>query len=315
MSTAADAVTDPFPPAFPIIDAHQHFWDLTRNYHPWLRDEPPIPFRYGDYQALKCNYLPDDYRADSQAHTIVGTVYMEAEWNPADPLGETRWLEQLQAASGLPTVAVAQAWLDRDDVAAVLAAQAQSPLVRGIRHKPAVAASAAEIQPGAPGSMSDPRWRAGYALLQEHGLSFDLQAPYWHLYEAAELAAEFPKITMIINHTGLPAERNPVALNQWRSALRAVAELPNTALKISGLGVPGKPWRLTDNHDVILDAIALFGVERCMFASNFPVDSLCGSFDTIFSGFKQAVADFDPAEQQLLFHDNAVRIYRLDEEE
>ena len=296
-----------------IIDAHQHFWDLERNYHPWLRDEPMIPFRYGDYRALKRNYLPDDYRADSQNHTIAGTVYMEAEWNPADPLGETRWIEQLHAETGLPTAMVTQAWLDRDDVADVLAAQSQSPLVRGIRHKPKAAASAAEVRAGAAGSMSDPRWRAGYALLEEYGLSFDLQTSYWHLYEAAELAGDFPKIPMIINHTGLPADRSAAGLNNWRSALRAVAEQPNTALKISGLGLPGKPWRLSDNQDIILDAIALFGVERCLFASNFPVDGLCGDFDTIINGYKQAVADFEPAEQRLLFHDNAVRIYRLDE--
>jgi len=297
--------------AFPIIDAHQHFWDLGRNYHPWLRDEPMIPFRYGDYSALKRNYLPQDYLADSQSHDIVGTVYMEAEWNPKDPLGETRWIEELHAASGLPSAMVAQAWLDRDDVAEILAAQAASALVCGIRHKPAAAASAAEVQVGAPGSMSDPRWRAGYALLAEHDLSFDLQVPYWHLYEAAELAADFPKITLIVNHTGLPADRSVAGLNGWRNALKAVAERPNTALKISGLGQPGKPWRLTDNHDIIQDAIALFGVERCMFASNFPVDGLCGDFDTIFNGFRQAVADFDAEEQRLLFHDNAVRIYRL----
>ena len=296
----------------PIVDAHQHFWDLGRNYHPWLHDKPMIPFRYGDYSALKRNYLPEDYQVDSQNHAIAGTVYMEAEWNPTDPLGETRWIEELHAATGLPSAMVAQAWLDRPDVAEILPEQARSPLVRGIRHKPKAAVSASEIQPDAPGSMSDPRWRAGYGLLQEYNLSFDLQTPYWHLYEAAELAAEFPKIPMIINHTGLPADRSAAGLNHWRNALKTIAQLPHTALKISGLGLPGKPWRLIDNQDIILDSIALFGVERCMFASNFPVDGLCGDFDTIFSGFKQAVADFEADEKRLLFHDNAVRIYRLD---
>ena len=62
----------------PIIDAHQHFWDVERNYHPWLRDAP-IPFRYGDYSALRRNYLPRDYRQDTEGFRIAGTVYVEEE--------------------------------------------------------------------------------------------------------------------------------------------------------------------------------------------------------------------------------------------
>ena len=82
-------------------------------------------------------------------------------------------------------------------------------------------------------------------------------------------------------------------------------------LKISGLGLAGKPWRVEDNAPVVRDAIAIFGAERCMFASNFPVDGLVGSFDTIFGGFAAAVADRPLETQRALFHDNACRIYRL----
>lgn len=295
----------------PIIDAHQHFWELERNYHPWLQDEPPVPFRYGDYRALRRSYLPADYRRDSAGHRIVGTVHVEAEHDPRDPAGETRWLEALAGGEGLPTVLVAQAWLHRADVAEVLAAQAASPLVRGIRHKPAAAASPADARRGAPGSMDDPRWRDGYALLERHGLSFDLQTPWWHLDAAAELARDFPRTTIVLNHTGLPADRSAEGLAAWRAALGALAAEPNAALKISGLGVPGQPWTLAANGPVVRDAIAVFGVERCLFASNFPVDRLVADFDTIYNGFKAIVAERPAAEQRALFHDNAVRIYRL----
>ena len=63
----------------PIVDAHQHFWDLGRNYLPWLCDEPPIPFRYGDYRALRRNYLPADYLRDAAGHRVVKTVHVETE--------------------------------------------------------------------------------------------------------------------------------------------------------------------------------------------------------------------------------------------
>jgi predicted TIM-barrel fold metal-dependent hydrolase len=294
-----------------IVDAHQHFWDLARNYHPWLCDPEPIPFRYGDYGALRRNYLPPDYRRDSADFDVVKTVHVEAEWDPERPVEETRWLESVAAEHGLPSACVAQAWLDRDDVEEVLAAQGARPLVRGIRHKPRSASSPADARRGEAGSMDDPTWRRGYALLQHHGLSFDLQTPWWHLEAAAELARDFPGTQIVINHTALPSDRSAEGLAGWRKALETAAACPNIALKISGLGRPGLPWTVEANGPVIRDAVAIFSVERCLFASNYPVDSLAGSFRDIFQGFSAAVADRSEAERRKLFHDNAMRIYRL----
>lgn len=295
----------------PIVDAHQHFWNLQENYHPWLCDPEPIPFRYGDYSAIRRNYLPEDYRQDSQDFRVVKTVHIEAEHDPKDPLRETRWLEALAEREGLPSACVAQAWLDREDVAEVLAAQAARPLVRGIRHKPRATATPDDARRGEAGSMDCPTWRAGYALLAQHGLSFDLQTPWWHLDAAADLARDFPETQIIINHTALPSDRSEEGLAGWRRGLESVAELPNVAMKISGLGRPGLPWTVEANGPIIRDAIGILGITRCLFASNYPVDSLAGSFSEIFGGFLAAVDDFSPAAKHALFHENAVRIYRL----
>lgn len=303
------------PPAedpLPIIDAHHHFWDLASHRYPWLCDPEPIPFRYGDYAAIRHSYLPADYRADTRGFTIVGSVHMEAEHDPADPLGETVWLEEVAAETGLPNACVCQAWLDRADVAGVLAAQARSPLVRGIRHKPAASADPREARRGAPGSMDDPVWRQGYAMLAKHGLSFDLQTPYWHLDAAAELAADFPETPIIVNHTGLPADRSEAGLAAWRRALEGMARHANVVLKISGIGLAGRAWRVAENRPVVREAIAIFGVARCLFASNFPVDGLVADFQTIFAGYRAITADLPEADIAKLFHDNAVRVYRLD---
>lgn len=293
---------------FPIIDAHQHFWDIDANYHPWLRDEPPIPFRYGDYSAIRRRYLPDDYFADAAPHHVVKTVYIETEWDPADPVGESRYVAQLRGATHFPTVMVAPAQLDQDDCAQVLEQQTAFDFVRGVRHKPR---SNASPNDGAPGGMSDRKWRTGFARLAPLGLRFDLQTPWWHLSEAAALARDFPDTRIILNHTGLPSDRSPEALAAWRDGLAALAACPNAAIKISGLGQPGRPWTVSDNRGVVLAAIDAFGADRAMFASNFPVDSLCASFDTIFSGFRTIVSDFSPSEQRALFHDNALRIYDM----
>ena len=159
--------------------------------------------------------------------------------------------------------------------------------------------------------MSDPRWRTGFGHLARHRLSFDLQTPWWHLAEAAQLARAFPGTVIVLNHTGLPADRSAAGLRGWREAMETLAAEPNTAVKISGLGVPGWPWTPESNREVVLRTIDLFGVDRAMFASNFPVDGLVATFDTIYGGFKAIVKEFSLAERRRLFHDNAVRLYRL----
>lgn len=305
---------DPMTDDVPIVDAHQHFWDLAENPYPWLQAKPLDDFRYGDYSAIKRSYLPDDYRRDTSNQRVVATVHVEAEWDLADEVAETRWLDGLRAEHGLPTVAVGHARLERGDAEDVLAGHAAFDFVRGIRQKPRAVTSPERVRPGMPGSMRDPRWRRGFALLERYGLSFDLQTPWWHLAEAAELAREFPHTTIIVNHTGMPIDRSPDGLDSWRFALETVAAEPNVAVKISGLGERHQTWSYAGNRRLVRDAIAIFGVDRCMFASNFPVDRLCADLDTIFDGFKAFVADFPAEDQQKLFHDNALRIYRIDGE-
>jgi predicted TIM-barrel fold metal-dependent hydrolase len=309
-TVAADRTVRSEPSAgMAIVDAHQHFWDPGVNYYPWLNDEPPIPFRYGDYRAIRRRYLPPDYLADAAPYRVDKSVYVEAEWNPQDPVGEMRYIEELRRAHGLPTVAVAQAWLDHDDAPRVLEQQAAFAFVRSVRHKPRANRSAAEA---APGGTCNARWRAGYALLARHGLRFDLQTPWWHLAEAAKLAADFPDTPIILNHTGLPADRSAEGIAGWKRAVKIFAERPNVSVKISGIGQPSQPWTVAANRDIVRTVIDIFGVARCMFASNFPVDSVCASFGTVFGGFREIVADLTPAEQRDLFHDNAIRIYAME---
>jgi predicted TIM-barrel fold metal-dependent hydrolase len=295
----------------PIVDAHFHLWDLERNYHPWLCDEPLIPFRYGDYSPIRRTYLPEHYSRDSSSFDVEASVYVETEWDPDDPIGETRWICAIADRYGQPDVVVAQAWLDRDDVEDVLAVQASFARVRSVRHKPSAASRPDAVQVGARGSMGDEGWRQGYALLEEHGLAFDLQTPYWHLDEAYELASDFPQTRIILNHTGLPADRSDEGLGAWRRAMRRLAPAPNVVVKISGLGQPGAAWTVEANAPIVLDTIDIFGVDRCMFASNFPVDSLVADFETIYGGFMRIVEHLPPSEQRKLFRDNARRIYRI----
>jgi predicted TIM-barrel fold metal-dependent hydrolase len=308
---STEAVT-PIPDAgaaLTVVDSHHHVWDPTRHYYPWLCDEPPIAFRYGDYRAIRRPYLPPDYRADAAPYVIEKSAYVEAEWDPADPVGEMRFIDGLRREHGLPTVAVAQAWLDAPDAAAVLEQQAAFAFVRSVRHKPRANRSPTD---GAPGGMTDARWRTGFAQLARNGLRFDLQTPWWHLAEATRLAGDFPDTQIILNHAGLPADRSVEGLGGWTKAMRSFAACPNVAVKISGIGQPGQAWTVAANGAIVRTVIELFGPARCMFASNFPVDSVCASFATIFDGFREIVRDFSALEQRAMFRDNAVRLYAME---
>ena len=239
---------------------------------------------------MRRRYLVADYRKDIGRWPVTRGVYVEAEWDPRDPVGEMDFIGKL-IEKGFPTVAVAQAWLDREDCARVLRSHARRGFVRGIRHKPK------------PGMMHDDKWRAGFRLLGRHRLHFELQAPWPLLAEAARLARDFPGITIVVNHAGLPADDQ---LPGWRHAMAGMAACPNVVVKISGLG------RVTRKREVVSTTIELFGASRCMFASNYPVDSLCDKFDDIYSDFDDFTGAMTPAERRALFHDNAIRIYRME---
>lgn len=220
-------------------------------------------------------------------------VHIEAEWDWRDPLGEMHFIGGLRRSHGFPTVAVAQAWLDRDDCAAVLEAQAEHSFVRGVRHKPR------------PGQMDETRWRAGYRRLAPLGLHFELQAPWRQLGEAERLAHDFTETTIVLNHAGLPLAPE---LDAWRGAMAKLATCPNVMVKISGLGNIDAAGKRVVTRSVI----DLFGTRRAMFASNYPVDSLRDSFRSIYAAFDDATRGFPPAERTDLFCDNAVRIYRME---
>ena len=298
----------------PIVDAHHHFWRMD-NPHPWLTELPRIPFRYGDYEVICKDFLPADYDAACGAHRVLRHVVMEGEWTPADTLGEALWMHSLAQSCGRPHAMAAQIWLDRPDAEALMQSYSSAPLqgfVRSVRHKPACARREDYRSNWAePGSMRCRNWRDGYALLSTYKLMFELQAPWWHMAEAVELANDFPDIRIIVNHAGLPGVRDAETLRLWRKAMAQLADCPNVMMKISGLGVRDQPWSVEQQAPVVNALIADYGVERCLFASNHPVDAVVVKLDVLWDGFKILTRQLDPEQRLALFCDNAVDLYGL----
>jgi len=298
-----------------ILDAHHHFWNFEGDgYYPWLQGEYNDDFFLGDYTGMLQTFLPEQYRAATSGYAVVGTVHVEAERARDQEVAETRFLEELHNAdAGFPSAIVAHATFARDDAAEVLAQQAASPLVRGIRSKPVTSPAADRSVFGEPGTLQDPRFIEGLALLEAHGLSWDLRVPYWHLVEAAEVIEQLPGIPVIINHCGLPLDRSADGIAAWRVGMEALAALPNTAVKVSELGLPRNRWDRTSNEAVVAETVSIFGYERSMFASNLPVATLTAPtfgevVDTVLAGVPRA------SREQLdrLFSGTAAEYYRVD---
>lgn len=297
-----------------IVDAHHHLWDLDLNYYPWLSDTPEEHFFLGNYDALKQNFMPDDYRAETKGYDVVATVHVDAEWDRDNQVGETTWLHDVAAEHDMPDAVVGHVWLAKPNCEEVLAGHSKHPMFRGIRSKPITSLSpetAAETK-GRPGSMQDPDWLAGYALLGKYNLTYDLRVPHWHLPEAAEAVAKFPETPVVLNHTGFPWDRSAEGLAAWRANMKIIADVPHVSLKISEHGVKHAPWDDDDNRRVIREAIEIFGFDRCMFASNLPVCRLRAGFSTVVECVTSAVADATTEEREKLFSKNAAAFYRID---
>ncbi len=295
-----------------IIDAHHHLWDLDRHRYPWLA-KPVVSPMIGDTAPLCRSYLLEDFLADAAGLELVKSVHLQAEIAPELAVEETRWLQAVAddpESKGFPHGIVAFADLAAPDVEAVLEAHGAFANMRGIRQilnrhaDPAINVAAVDY-------LNDAAWQRGYARLAAYGYSFDLQLYWPQMADAAALATLHPDIPVILNHTGMPLERDQAGLDGWRSGMRRLAECPNVTVKISGLGMVDNQWTEASIRPFVLDTIEIFGAERCLFASNFPVDKLFSDYATLWRAFDAITADFSDSERSALFHDNAVRVYRL----
>ena len=294
-----------------VIDPHHHLWDLGRNKYPWLQAGSLALRLEGDVRPIAKDYLLEDYLADTQNQNVVKSVHIECGWDPSDPVGETEWLQELADRQGYPHGIVGRATLDAPDVEQVLEGHARYKNVRGIRHAINWHPEAAKTYVSCPDLIRTDAWRNGFRLLRRFGFSFDLQLYPAQMADAAALASAYPDVQIILDHAGMPVDRDEDGIRRWQRGMRELAAAPNVVVKISGLGTVDWNWTVKSIRPFVLETIEAFGVSRCMFASNFPVDKLYSDFDTLYSAFREITKYFSVDERRMLFHDNAARYYRL----
>jgi predicted TIM-barrel fold metal-dependent hydrolase len=295
-----------------IVDAHHHLWDLATGHYPWLQDAyEGERFFLGPYRPICRNYAVANLRADTAPLRVAASVHIEAERSRTEQVAETRWVAETARANGLPTAIVAHVSFLQPDRDAILAAHAAEPLVRGIRSKPVTASAPGQSVQDQPGAMQDDHWLDGLSTLQAHGLSWDLRVPFWHLVEAARVAAAIPGIPIVLNHCGLPLDRSEDGLRAWRVGMEHLAKSAHVMVKLSEFGLRGGVWDHATTARVVREAIAIFGVSRVMYASNLPVSSLSAPVGSIIAAILAGLPHHDPDTLRAVFAGNARRFYRL----
>jgi len=291
-----------------IVDAHHHVCDLTHSY-PWL-EGPVEPFRYhGDDRPIRRSYLIDDYLRDFDGLRLVGSIHIEN--GAADPLWETMWVDTVRSSRGLPSALVAKVDLLASDARAKLAQQASFEAVHGVRDILNWHPDPTFTHRDRNDLMTDAHWLDGFCALAEYGLSFDLQVYPQQLPDAAKLAADHPDIRIILDHAGMPIGRDPDSVGEWRKGMTELARRPNVVTKISGLGLNDHAWTIASVRPFVLETINIFGPQRCMFGSNFPVDGLYSSLVKLYVAFDELTLDLNESDRRSLFAETARRTYRL----
>lgn len=336
-------------PDLPIVDPHHHLWDRTAA----VQAMPQLTHGFMDIIRNIPRYLFDDLQKDLRSgHNIRGTVYMEcgAMYRAGGPqalrcVGETEFVNgvaamsasgiygDFRACAGIVGHADLRLGTVVEDVLRSHIAAGHGRF-RGIRHSASYDDDPLVLGPlhgrVPAGLYLDPEFRAGFAVLQRLGLSFDAWLLEPQLPDLIDLARAFPETVIVLDHVGTPlgigryAGRREERFEVWAENIRALAACSNVNVKLGGLAMPFAGLRAAmdgaDDTSEVLAAqwrpyietcIEAFGVERCMFESNFPVDRFGASYAALWNAFKRITAGASEAEKAALYSGTAMRVYRV----
>jgi predicted TIM-barrel fold metal-dependent hydrolase len=294
----------------PIVDGHHHIW--RRADLPWLSG-PMVPRIFGPYEPIRRDYPIGEFLGDIDGSGVEASVYVQTNWGPGTAVDEVAWVSEVAAASGWPHAIVGYADLTRADAPKVFAAQAKHPLMRGIRMQLHWHENPEYRFAARPDLMNDGVVRHNIARLADHGWSFDLQVFASQMADAARLAADTPAVTFVLQHCGMPEDLTREGRTAWKEGMARLAERPNVVVKLSALGTFVHRLDETLIADIVGETRALFGAERCLFGSNFPIEKLWTSYAELAATYRQVLAAYPEAEQRAMLGGTARRVYRVGE--
>jgi predicted TIM-barrel fold metal-dependent hydrolase len=291
-----------------MIDSHFHIWrqaDL-----PWLMG-PMQPRIFGPYEPIRRDYPIEEYLADARPAGVTQAVYVQANWAGERYLDEVAFVAGESRRTGFPIAIVAYADMLAEDIRPQLDALAMEPSVRGVRmqlhwHENPLYRFATE-----PDLCLNKTLQRNVARLADYGWSFDLQVFAGQMAGAAELADACPGVTFVLQHSGMLEDLSPAGTAAWREGMALLAKRANVVSKLSGLGTFLRKNDPLHIAFVVRETLKLFGPDRCLFGSNFPIEKLWTSYADLAAAHRAAIAHLSPADQLAITDGTARRVYKL----
>jgi len=292
-----------------IVDAHHHIWrkaDL-----PWL-DGPMQPRIFGPYEPIRRDYPIQEFLSDIAGCDIVKSVYVQANWAKDRFEDEVAYVQNAADETGFPHAIVGYADFLAPDVRPQIDRLTKYRGMRGLRMQLQWHKNPQYQFASGPDLARDPTLQKNVARLADYGWSFDLQVFAGQMEGAAELADSAPKVTFILQHAGMLEDLSETGWAQWRAGMKRLAARPNVVSKLSALGTFIN--RNDPDHiaTIVRETIGIFGPERCLFGSNFPVEKLWTQYRDLVTAYRRALEPLGEATARAALHDTATRVYRLD---
>jgi L-fuconolactonase len=275
-----------------IVDSHQHFWQVGKFDYPWMSSDVEILYR---------DYLPATLKPIIARNGVGRTVLVQA----SNSLAETHWLLDLAARNQF--IAGVVGWVDLTDpeVGQTLEKLTANSWFKGVRHL---------VE-----SESNDDWLVqssvlkGLQMLAAHRVPYDMLVHTHHLPRVRAVAERCPELSFVIDHMAKPPIESG-AISEWAKQLKMVAAFPNVFCKLSGLVTEANhsSWKVADLRPFVDCALELFGPDRLLFGSDYPVCLLASSYERVLGSFQELLKDLNDEQQQQIFCDNAREFYRLD---
>jgi predicted TIM-barrel fold metal-dependent hydrolase len=291
------------PGGFRFVDPHIHLFDHAEPALSWGFHNPgwEHPRLKGSWRLDGDRWSVPQLRTLVSGLGVVKVVHVQAANAACGPVAETAWLQQLTDRYGWPNAIVGPCDLTATSAPDTLGRQAAYPAWRGVRDL------------ADPSAIGSDEWLRGYGELLAQGGTCDLMVSHEYFDQVHRVAERFPDVPLVLEHAGLPVvSRLDSYFAQWRAALARLASAPNVVIKISALSSGAVPMFFTDSiRHWVRECIELFGPQRCMFASNWPIDNLFTTYPRLLATFRTIVEDLTDDQQDAVFAGTAERVYRI----
>jgi predicted TIM-barrel fold metal-dependent hydrolase len=287
----------------PIIDSNVHLWDQARNPVFWLSDRTMVRDMIGNYDSLPDTFTLADYEDATSTFDVRGVVWSDA--GAADPIAAAAWVAAANHDGLVIGLVALGDPIDAGFEQLVSALRANS-LVTSVRVRlvPALRTDAPLASAAMDSLLTD-----GIGLLADQGLVATIEAGPSEVGLVVDLARRFPRLAVVLDHFGWPADPSPAGRRAHLALLQRLADEPNVATRVDALGTVFGAWETDAVRPWLHGVVEAFGPERCMLGSDLPIETLRSTFGDLYSAYDAIFGSYSEDDRRLLFGDTARRIY------